>query len=143
MAALFLGLLLDFSGVKRPQIVGTVSRNLIYLDVALYTFAIGLTVRVRKIVKYLREDLSLSVLKFVLSPLIAVGIAYLLGCHRILGGLPLKVVFIESCMPVAIFSLVLSRLLDLNQDLANSAWIFTTFAVLPLIPLIYFVMRLL
>ncbi|RKY68459.1 MAG: hypothetical protein DRQ02_04270 [Candidatus Latescibacterota bacterium] len=143
MVALFLGLLLDFSGVERPQIVGTVSRNLIYLDVALYTFAIGMTIRVRKIAKYLRDDLSLSVLKFIVSPLIAVSIAYLLGCHRILGGLPLKVVFIESCMPVAIFSLVLSRLLDLNQDLANSAWIFTTFAVLPLTPLIYFVMNLL
>ena len=143
IAAMFLGLLLDFSGIKRPQIVGTVGRDLIYLDVALYSFAIGLTVRVRKIAKYLRENLTLSALKFVLSPLIGVSIAYLLGCNRILDGLPLKVIFIQSCMPVAIFSLVLSRLLDLNQDLANSAWIFTTFAVLPLVPVIYLIVELL
>ncbi len=36
-------------------------------------------------------------------------------------------------MPAAVYSVVVAGLTGLNRDQANSCWLFTTFAVLPLI----------
>jgi len=139
--AIIFGLLLNFSGKPRPEALSSVNKFLVPLTVVIYSFAIGLTMRFRMIRDYLPECFTMSLIKFLISPVLGLGLAYLLGCSQFMDGLPLKVVFIEATMPAAIFSLVLSRLFNLNQDLANSCWIFTTLAVILILPLIYIIIN--
>ena len=59
-----------------------------------------------------------------------------MGYARILGGLPMKIVIIESSMPVAFSALLLTVLFDIDRDLSNSCWLVTTFMMLIIIPLL-------
>ncbi|RKY75155.1 hypothetical protein DRQ00_11020 [candidate division KSB1 bacterium] len=140
--AILVGLAFNFSGLERFQILSTINKILVPLSVAVYSFAIGLTMKFRKLREYLPECLTMSIIKFLISPIVGVGFAYILGCSDFMGGLALKVVLIEATMPAAIFSLILARLFNLNQDLANSCWLFTTFAVIFVVPILSFVLRL-
>jgi len=141
--SVILGILLRLLVPERPQFFAPVNATLVYISVALYCFAIGITTNFRKIGIYFRQFLSMWALKFLITPVIGLGIGVLLGCHRIMDGLPLKVIFIETCMPVAIFAIVLIKLFDLNQDLANSCWILTTLAVIVELPIIYLIVNIL
>ena len=99
-------------------------------------FGVGLTLKFRKIKEFKRICFSISLMKFAYSPLIGLILAYAMGYSRILNKLPLKVVFIEASMPVAINVLILTNLFGLDKDLANSCWISTTLASIVIIPLI-------
>ncbi|MGD9199794.1 MAG: hypothetical protein PVH97_15985, partial [Desulfobacterales bacterium] len=77
---------------------------------------------------YLKEcvSVSVSVLKFILVPILATSLAYMFGFGQIDNGLPLKVVMILAAMPVAFNALIPPSIYDLDLDLANSCWLFTT-----------------
>jgi len=142
-AAVILGILLRVLVPERPEFFGPINKTLVFISVALFCFAIGITTRFRRIGIYIRQFLSIWAIKFLVSPVIGVGLGMLFGCHRIMQGLPIKVIFIETCMPVAIFSIVLSKLFDLNQDMANTCWILTTLAVIVELPFIYLIVSML
>jgi hypothetical protein len=113
---------------QRPQVLGHVTDALVLVDVSIYSVAIGLSMRFGRILSYWRDCLGMSLVKFIITPIIGIGVGLLLGCPGIGGGLAMQVVVIQSAMPVAIFALVLCKLFDLDMDLANASWIFTTFA---------------
>ncbi|MFH1856877.1 MAG: hypothetical protein ABH836_06645 [Candidatus Omnitrophota bacterium] len=143
LLGLLMGVLLNLSGLKRPDFLGFVNQLLIPSSTVAFLFGVGMTLRLSAIGRYKTELFSMSVIKFIVSPVIGLGIAYLMGYGNLMEGLPLKVVFIESVMPVAIASLVLSNLFDLDKDLSNSCWILTTLLVIPLLPLIIWILNLL
>jgi predicted permease len=66
---------------------------------------------------------------------------FVFGYSGLADPIPAKVIFIESFMPTAIFSVVLVKIFRLNEDLANSAWILTNLTVIPIIPLMAFFSR--
>jgi hypothetical protein len=66
---------------------------------------------------------------------LAVSLAYLIGFGSIDDGLPLKVVIILSSMPVAFTALIPPSIYDLDLDLANSCWFFTTALLMAVLPL--------
>jgi len=141
--AVILGILLRLLAPERPEFLAPINKTLVYTSVVLYCFAIGITIRFRRIGRYIRQFFSMWAVKFLVSPVIGVGLGMLFGCHRVMEGLPIKVIFIETCMPVAIFSIVLSKLFDLNQDMANTCWILTTLAVIVELPVIYLIVNIL
>jgi len=112
----------------RPEALSPVTDALVLVDVTIYSVAIGLSMRFGRVLSYWRDCLGVSFVKFVVSPILGVGVGLLLGCPSIGGGLAMQVLIIQSAMPVAIFALVLCKLFDLDMDLANASWIFTTFA---------------
>jgi predicted permease len=57
------------------------------------------------------------------------------------GGLPLKVVIILSAMPVAFNALIPPSIYELDLDLANSCWFFTTPLLIVVLPVRLFVLR--
>ena len=134
------GLALNLLGIERPESITTFNKVLVPMTTAVYLFGIGLTVRFSQLRHYRRECALISVIKFVISPIIGLGMGYLLGYHNILDGLVLKVVFLESAMPVGISVLMLPALFKLDQDLSNSCWIVTTVLLIPILPILLFIL---
>jgi hypothetical protein len=85
---------------------------------------------------YLQECASVAVIKFILVPILATSLTYLFGFSQIDNGLPLKVVMILAAMPVAFNALIPPSIYDLDLDLANSCWFFTTALLVIVLPLL-------
>jgi len=83
---------------------------------------------------------SVSIIKFICVPVLATTLAYLIGFGKIDNGLPLKVVMILSCMPVAFNALIPPSIYDLDLDLANSCWFFTTAMLIFVLPALLFIL---
>ena len=136
-----LGLSFNLAHYPRPAVFAGANGVLVPLAIFLYMFAIGLGLRLGRIKIFFREILSISLIKFVYAPLVGLALGFLLGYQHILNGLPLKVVFIQAIMPTAIWTVIAANLYGLDKDLSNAIWIATTLLLLPLLPLIVYVVK--
>ena len=139
LISLFTGGLLNLSGLKRPEVYQSINSVLIPLGTLALLISIGLAMRVKTIQDYLKECVAISAIKFLIVPIIMTLTAFLLGYGKIEKGLPLKVVMILSSMPVAFTALVPPPLYDLDVDLANSCWLFSTSLLIVVLPVLYIV----
>jgi len=137
------GLALNLAGVQRAAFLAPVAALAIPLSVSVLLFGIGMTMRLSALRRYIVECLALSVVKFVISPLLSLLIALALGLFTAVDRALLHVVFIESFAPGAIYGLVLASMFDLDQDLANACWLFTNIVGIALIPIVIFLTGLL
>jgi predicted permease len=139
-----LGLLLNLAGIRRPDFLNTLStRYLMYLSAAFNSLSIGLGLRFMKSLRYAPHGLSVSAIKFLFNPAIGFGSILLFGFLGLENTLPAKVIFIQSFMPAAIMSVIMVKIFELNEDLANSAWIISNFSAIPMIPVMIALSRLL
>jgi hypothetical protein len=136
LSSILLGGLLNRAGLHRPEFLGIVISVFVPLGTVLLLTSIGLALQFRRVRSYLRECISVSIIKFLLVPVLASSVAYLLGFGNIDHGLPLKVVIILSSMPVAFNALIPPSIYDLDLDLANSCWFFTTALLIIVLPLL-------
>jgi predicted permease len=84
-----------------------------------------------------KEWLSISFVKFLFSPFIGMCLTYMLHLSN-----PITtVVLVQAGMPVANAALILSNLFELDQDLANSCWLFTTFISLLTTPILLYALN--
>lgn len=120
----------------RPPVGAQVVDVLVPLSTGIYLFAIGLSLRLTSVVTYWRECLSIGAVKFLLTPIIGLSLAWLAGYWAMEDRALLQVVFIQSMTPTAIMGLVLAQLFDLDEQLANAAWLTTNVAAIALAPLI-------
>jgi len=142
VGSVLVGISLNLSSLERPEIYTTINKILIPLTTFILLFSIGLTFKFSRVYKYLKECFLISLVKFIVVPATILLIALLLDYQSISQGLPLKVSLIMSAMPVAFNSVIAANIYNLNVDLVNSCWIFTTFAVLFILPLLIFVVNL-
>ena len=140
-SALVVGLALNAAGVAVPAWVGPFNAAVVFAVVGVHSFSIGLTLRLGRVGAYWREAVTLAATKFALGPLIAAAVVSLLGQWGAYGGTLWRVALIEGAMPVAIFATVVSNIFGLDRDLANSAWVITTLACAPVIPVLYLLTR--
>ncbi len=141
IGSLVLGAVLNWSGLPRPKGYGAVNAVVVPLAAILLLSSIGLALRFSRVGGYLKECLSVSVIKFVLVPVCASSLAWALGFGDIEGGLPLKVVIILSSMPVAFNALIPPSIYDLDLDLANSCWFVTTALLAVVLPLLLLILN--
>lgn len=141
VSSLIIGALLNLSGLERPAFYGLANAVLVPLATILLLTSIGLALRFSRIGDYLRECVSVSLIKFVLVPVIIFMLAWTLGFGDMKGALPLKVVIILSSMPVAFNALIPPSIYDLDLDLANSCWFVTTALLVVVLPLLLLVLR--
>jgi hypothetical protein len=134
LSALAIGALLNIGGVHRPDFYKIIISVFVPLLTLLLLVSIGMAMKFRKIGAYLRECLSISLIKFILVPVLVCLPAYFLGYGSIQNGLPLKVVLILSSMPVAFNALIPPSIYNLDLDLANSCWFFTTAMLVVILP---------
>lgn len=141
VSALTMGGLLNISGYQRPEFYKIIISVLVPLITFLLLLSIGMAMEFRKIGAYLRECVSISLIKFVLVPVLVSLPAYFLGYGRIQNGLPLKVVLVLSSMPVAFNALIPPSIYNLDLDLANSCWFFTTALLVVVLPMLLLVIN--
>ncbi|MBR6673442.1 MAG: AEC family transporter [Mailhella sp.] len=143
LCALGLGITLNLAGIPRPALFGTLSSGAMILGTVCFLLSIGMSLRLSRMTCYVRQSAAISFIKFVGCPLVIVALAMLCGLGDIDNGLPLKVVAILASMPVAMNALIPPSLFDLDLDLANACWVFTTLALIVVLPILVFVLPLL
>jgi len=136
LVSMAIGIFLNLSGIERPEFYKTISAIFIPLGTVILLISIGLGMKFGKVRNYISECFAISVIKFILVPLIVSATAFLLGYGKIEEGLPLKVVIILSSMPVAFIALIPPSIYDLDLDLANSCWLVTTLSLVLILPLL-------
>jgi predicted permease len=141
LSSIVLGSLLNWANVPRPAFYRIIVSAFVPLGTILLLTSIGLALKFRRVRDYLRECISVSIIKFLFVPVLASSLAYLLGFGNIDNGLPLKVVIILSSMPVAFNALIPPSIYDLDLDLANSCWFFTTSLLALVLPLLFFIVN--
>jgi len=141
ISSIVIGVLLNLSGIQRPAFYQTVNSILIPFGALLLITSIGLAMKINQIKNYLRECLTVSLIKFLIIPVVLTSLAYCLNYEKMGGGLPLKVVIILSSMPVAFNALIPPSLYHLDLDLANSCWLFTTSLLFFILPILYTVVH--
>lgn len=141
--ALGLGLFLNLSGVQRPSAFGTLSAAAMIAGTVCFLLSIGMGLRLSRMAAYVRESAVISLIKFLFVPFIVTMLAALAGLGEVENGLPLKVVAILSAMPVAMNALIPPSLFDLDLDLANACWVFTTLELVVVLPVIIIILPLL
>lgn len=134
VSALILGVLLNISGVPRPDICGTVASASVLVSTVFFLFAIGLTLRLSRLGSSLASGLVMCAIKFIGIPAIVIPIGWLVGYGTLESGLPLKTVAILCSMPVAMTALVPPSLFRLDVDLANACWLITTAGLVLVLP---------
>lgn len=136
LAALLLGIVLNKTGVPRPDGMRYVASFLSIVASVLALFSIGLGLKLSKIATYTKACLSIVLIKFCVVPLAIGTLAYALGFGSFENALPLAIAVVLSSMPVAMNALIPPALLLLDLDLANACWIASTLALLVVLPIL-------
>ena len=142
LLSIAIGTILNLSGIERPEFYGMINAVFIPGGTVTLLISIGLAIKFKKVKNYIKECIAISMIKFILMPIIISSIAILLGYGIFEGGLPLKVAIILSSMPVAFTAMVPVSIYDLNLDLANSCWLVTTMGLFIVVPLLSYIIRL-
>jgi hypothetical protein len=135
LASILSGGLLNASGMGRPAFYGILNTVFVPLGTVMLLTSIGLAMRFRRVRDYLKESVAIALIKFAFVPILATVMAHLIGLGALDGGLPLKVVLILASMPVAFNALIPPSIYDLDLDLANSCWFFTTALLIVVLPI--------
>lgn len=138
LASIAIGATLNLSGIPRPAYFKIINSVFIPVGTTLLLVSIGLAMRFRSVRNYYRECVTISLIKFLIVPVCMTCVGYLIGYGAIDNGLPLKVVMILSAMPVAFNALIPPSIFDLDLDLANSCWFFTTSLLIIVLPVLLF-----
>ena len=135
ITSIFIGLMLNIFGIPRPKFYSDLNAIVIPTASVLLLVSIGMAMKFSRITAFIKPAMGISVIKFLVVPFVATGIAFLLGFGKIDNGLPLKVILILSSMPVGFTALVPPSIYTLDIDLANAAWMVTTALLIIIIPL--------
>jgi predicted permease len=136
LLGLALGGLLYAVAPARPAVGADIVDFLVPFSTGVYLFAIGLSLRLTSVVTYWRECVGIGAVKFLVTPVIGLSLAWIAGLWAMEDHTLLKVVFIQSTTPTAIMGLILAQLFDLDEQLANAAWLITNVAAVALAPLV-------
>lgn len=142
LSGLAIGLILNLTGVPRPVFFSLVNSIFIPIVPVLLLLSIGMAMQLASIRKYFWKSVIIVLIRQIMVPSAAVGIALAFRFDTINDGLPLKVVLILSCMPVAFMAMVPTTIYDLDIELANSNWLLTNGLLVLLVPMLYFLVQL-
>ncbi len=140
VSAIIIGSLLNLSGIERPTFYAVVNSIFIPVAAFLMLVSIGLAMRFSKVWSYPRECMAIGIIRMIIMPMVLPMIAFFLGYHTLMGGIAFKVVLILSFMPVAFIGMIPPSIYDLDLDLSNSCWLFSTASLIFVIPVLFLVL---
>jgi predicted permease len=120
------GAVLQKMGVPRPQELGGLVEALIHIGAWTALIPVGYSIDFDKLKKHYREIRDITIIKFLVTPLVIYGLAGLV----ITDDKMLKTILVLSCMPTAINAVITSRIYDLNIHISVAAFILTTIVFL-------------
>ncbi|MFA5864498.1 MAG: hypothetical protein WC975_07395 [Phycisphaerae bacterium] len=138
-----IGLVLNLTKITIPQFIPTfhIIDALVIFSVLSSFAIIGLQIHFSHMSEKIHLHLSLAAIKFLITPILMLSVLLIL--QKFVGHLPplaQKVVRIQSFMPTAIFTVIISNLFHLNPRLATTLFIINTTLFLAIIlPIIIFV----
>jgi predicted permease len=133
-----LGLALAAWAGPRPRALGDLQAVVVPASTAAVMYAVGLTLDVGRVGAYLGDCLGMCALKFLASPLVALGLVLLLAP----GHDAARVALLLATMPSAINATVIASLFRLDVDAANACFLVTTGVFLALVlPVIAIALR--
>lgn len=134
IGGLALGIGLNAAGVARPLALDGVAGQLVRANIVLLGITVGLTLRKAAVGERLACCLGIAAVKFALLPVVAVGASWLLGFRD----LTLQVIAVCAAMPVAFMAVVGANLVRLDEEVLGSLWLFTTAAMVVVVPILAF-----
>jgi predicted permease len=143
MSACFVGLILNISGVERPQSFQYITQLFIPLSSFLLMITIGLSFRLHNFKNNWKPALSLAISKILCLPLIVLGLFYISGLWHADNLLLIQTLFVVSAMPCAFIAIVPASLYKLDVDLASATWGTSTLLFIFSLPLLPWLLSLL
>jgi len=130
---LFMGFLFQYIKIPYPEAGSVILKYTIPAGTFGAFFAVGMKISFPPIRKFIKILSALALIKFLYNPIICQVTANVFS----LPVLYKKVIFIESVMPVGIYSLIIALIYKLDEDIAKAGWVYTTIVAIILIPLIF------
>lgn len=140
LLAIAFGLLLKFGRIPMPEWIRRAHPLLIQTATGTLMFAAGLTMKIREFRGRLVPSLAMCFLKLVATPIAFGAVLCAVSAQFSPDPVMLRVVLVESAMPLAISCLTISALFRLDQDLANTMWLLSTFLFIPALHLLAFIL---
>ncbi|MGL5722517.1 MAG: AEC family transporter [Brevinema sp.] len=137
VSAVFIGVILNLFGPKRPTFMASYNNVMIPTVSFLLICTISFRMEFTKVNSYIREGISIIFIKFIFSPILAILVALLFKLHHLENGLVLKVLIIMTLVPCGFNSILVPTIYNADKELANSVWIFSMIALVIVIPLEY------
>lgn len=134
--SVFVGLALSFWAPERPEVLASLPDLTVPGATFLYLVAIGMTLDLSQVARYWRHSVGVGLVKFAYTPAIGLALGWLWTLFGPDDAIYRQVIFVQSCMPVAIFALILANLFDLSRNMANTVWLLTNALAIALSPLI-------
>lgn len=132
LLGLVFGLGLNFAGPAIPPSLAGLLKILVFVATTTTMFALGLRLHLRRLGDYHAILGWVFAAKFLIHPAVMVGLCLLFGVT----GMPAGALFIVSCMPAGVLTVAFSNIYELDVDLANAGYLWSTaffmFIVLPL-----------
>ncbi|UCF00340.1 MAG: hypothetical protein JSV82_04540 [Planctomycetota bacterium] len=141
--AMVAAIILNLTNVKPPCFIAKlhIIDVLVYIASSLSFFAIGLQVNLSRLKNYTSLYFPLAVVKFILSPALALFMIWLLLLKgQNLTILVQRVIIVLSATPSAVLMVTMSNVFDLDGPLASALWVatMTIFAVI-IVPLLFII----
>lgn len=135
--ALILGISLNLLSVGIPEPLTYTFNKFADMTVTIILFSVGLSISIKESIKLLKKSLLPVILRPILGIICGILTVFIL---QISDPLSNKAILIESCMPVAVITVVVGDMLSLDEKLMSSILIISTLFSLITIPLsLYFI----
>ena len=143
LPAIITAIALNLTGVRFPQFILSlhIIDIFVYIASALSFFAIGMRVNFSRLKNYINLYFPLCIVKFLITPALAVLIIYLMKMTGYnLSGPIQNVIIVLSAAPSAVLMVTMSNVFDLDGPLASALWVVTTAVfVVVVVPVLFFV----
>jgi len=120
LLGILVGLAANLAALPRPaSLVDPLFPWLVHLQAWLFLLPLGQAMELKKMGRYVRDGLEISLVRFLFTPLLVCPLAWLAGCRGILFG----TVLVLSLTPASIGAVVAARLHGLNEHLPLTAYL--------------------
>lgn len=137
MYSMVVGVALHEFGVAWPSACDPILDGLVYADVVLSMFCVGITLQLGSLFQFRAATIALMAAKYLIAPVIGIGLAWNFGIR----GTPLLVVAVCSSVPAGLFSTFAASIYGLNRNLTNAILILTTgFYLVVVLPLLFWLL---
>lgn len=131
--AILLGIFLNAVRIPMPSLLSKLGSSMIFAATFVMMIAVGWTLKLRSFKPYLALSAVMVLIKLIITPLTVAAVFVPIWSLLSLEPLMIKVIVIQSTMPLAISCLSVSVIFGLDQDFMNALWISTTLSFFLLI----------